>query len=164
MKVFKFILVIGLVVLATFAAGCSRDEFFDTQEQLQIDTASIRTFLTNRSLLERAKLDTASNIYYLINEQGTGEKPTFGSTIITRYNGFLLTGEQFDTTDERGPFNFVLGRGDVIAGWDIGFALIEKGTSATFFIPSGLAYGTAGFQTIPPNAVLMFEVRLIDIR
>ena len=82
----------------------------------------IQTYLKSISLLDDAIKDESSGIYYIIEEQGTGIKPTYGSTIITHYEGFLLSGELFDSSlDRGGPFDFVLGRGDVISGWDRGF-------------------------------------------
>ncbi len=162
MKSIKTILGLGLLIFCF--ASCDKDEFFSDAQQLEIDDAAIQAYLKEENLFDIVKLDTATNLYYTIEEPGTGRKPNFGETLITHYTGSFLDGEIFDTTAERGPLDFVLGRGDVIQAWDIGFALIEEGTRATFYIPSGLAYGNAGSAGIPPGSILIFEVNLIDIR
>jgi len=81
------------------------------------------------------------------------------------YTGFLLNGAKFDSSIDRGaPFQFQLGAGKVIKGWDEGVALLNVGTTAKFIIPPSLAYGSRGAGgVIPPNATLIFEVRLLDI-
>ena len=145
-------------------SGCGGDEFFSVEEQAKADDLLIIDFLEGFSLLDDAIKDEATGIYYIIDVQGAGEKPTYGASILTHYKGFLLTGELFDSSENRGPFDFVIGRGDVIRGWDIGFSFLEKGTQAILFIPSGYAYGQNGSNGIPPNSVLQFEVNLIDIR
>jgi peptidylprolyl isomerase len=158
LTVFLFVLIVGL-------AGCKQDDIFNAAEQAEIDEATIVAYLNDLGLYEQAIRDDASGIYYVISEQGTGVKPVFGATVITHYSGFFLSGELFDTSlGGAGPLDFVLGRGDVIAGWDRGFSLIEEGTQALMIIPSGLAYGNNGSSGIPPNSVLQFDVNLIDVR
>jgi len=159
---------LGLIFLCTLAigiSGCRQDNIFNAAEQAEIDDATIRAYLEGFSLLDDAIKDEESGIYIIIDIQGAGIRPSFGSSVITHYSGFLLSGEQFDSSFNRpGPLSFVLGRGEVIQGWERAFQLIEKGTSAVFLIPSGLAYGNVGTPTIPPNAVLQFDVNLIDVR
>lgn len=152
-----------LLMLATLV-GCKKDDIFNAAEQAEQDEATIVAYLKDIELYDDAIRDDATGIYYVIFEQGTGVKPSFGSTVITHYSGFLLNGELFDSSEGRSPLNFVLGRGDVIVGWDRGFALIENGTRALMIIPSGLAYGNVGSNGIPPNEVLQFDVNLIDVR
>jgi FKBP-type peptidyl-prolyl cis-trans isomerase FkpA len=161
----KLNLITFLVVLVIGLTGCKQDDIFNAAEQAEIDEATIVSYLKSVDYYEEAIRDDASGIYYVIFEQGTGIKPAFGATVITHYSGYFLSGELFDTSlDSPGPIDFVLGRGDVIAGWDRGFSLIEKGTRALLIIPSGLAYGNNGNAGIPPNEVLQFEVNLIDVR
>ena len=153
-----FLFVVGL-------AGCKQDDIFNAAEQAEIDEVTIVSYLKGIGVYDHAIRDDASGIYYIIEEQGTGIKPSFGATVITHYSGFFLSGELFDTSlDTPGPLGFVLGRGDVIAGWDRGFSLIEEGTHALLIIPSGLAYGNNGSNGIPPNTILQFDVNLIDVR
>jgi FKBP-type peptidyl-prolyl cis-trans isomerase len=90
-----------------------------------------------------------------------------GDTVLVHYTGKLLDGKVFDSSISRGePFQFILGMGAVIKGWDEGIAQLRKGEKATLLIPSRLGYGTrgAGGGLIPPFATLNFEVELIDIK
>jgi len=97
---------------------------------------------------------------------GSGEKPVKGQTVKVHYSGFLQTGTKFDSSHDRGnPFEFKLGIGQVIKGWDEGIAQMNKGTKSTLIIPPDLGYGERGAGgAIPPNATLLFEVELIDFQ
>jgi peptidylprolyl isomerase len=111
----------------------------------------------------RDTLITESGLQYLIVEQGSGDSPEIGSIVNVNYSGYLLDGELFDSSVERGqPFRFVLGQGQVIRGWDEGVALMRKGAKYRFIIPSGLAYGDRGVGPIPSGSSLVFDVELID--
>jgi len=161
----KINLFIFLSALIIGLAGCKQDDIFNAAEQALIDDAAIVAYLEDLDIFDEAIKDEDSGLYYIIIEEGSGAKPTFGSSVITHYSGYFLSGQLFDTSLETpGPFDFVLGRGDVIAGWERGFTLIEKGTRALFLIPSGLAYGNNGSTGIPPNTVLQFDTHLIDVR
>ncbi|MEM9918831.1 MAG: FKBP-type peptidyl-prolyl cis-trans isomerase [Bacteroidota bacterium] len=105
---------------------------------------------------------TASGLKYLIHEEGTGEPTANGERISAHYYGSLLDGKRFDDSFSRGsPFQFPLGGGQVIRGWDEGFALFKHGTKASLFVPADLGYGERGSPpTIPPNSELHFYVEL----
>ena len=96
--------------------------------------------------------------------KGKGENPTSGKKVKVHYSGFLQTGMKFDSSHDRGkPFEFVLGQGQVIKGWDEGIAQLKKGGKSTLIIPPELGYGERGAGgVIPPNSTLLFEVELID--
>ena len=107
---------------------------------------------------------TASGMFIQTEGKDTGVHPIAGQKVKMHYTGKLLTGEKFDSSlDRNEPFEFTLGKGEVIPGWDEGVALLSKGQKATFVIPSFLAYGARGVQKIPPFSTLIFEVELIDI-
>ena len=105
---------------------------------------------------------TPSGLKYIIHEEGPGAKPTDGNTVLVQYFGALTDGTPFDNSFKRGqPFNFPLGQGRVIKGWDEGIALLNEGSKATFFIPHHLAYGERGSPPlIPAKAELIFYVEL----
>ena len=108
---------------------------------------------------------TSTGLYYVKTQEGTGEKPSKGSTVKAHYTGYLLDGTVFDTSIERGePIEFVLGVGQVIPGWDEGIALMSKGEKAVLYIPYYLAYGDRDLGVIPPFSNLVFEVELIDFK
>ncbi|MBO4738252.1 MAG: FKBP-type peptidyl-prolyl cis-trans isomerase [Bacteroidales bacterium] len=104
----------------------------------------------------------------VIKHNTTAGKPAKeGARCMVHYTGKLLNGEIFDSSVERGtPFEFTLGKGEVIKGWDEGIALLRKGEKATLIIPSELGYGErgAGGGSIPPYASLVFDVELVDVK
>jgi FKBP-type peptidyl-prolyl cis-trans isomerase len=110
---------------------------------------------------------TPSGLRYVERAPGTGESPRLGARVTAHYHGTLLvSGQKFDSSYDRGqPFQFQLGLGQVIKGWDEAFAAMKKGEKRTLIVPWWLAYGAAGRPpTIPPRATLVFEVELVDFR
>lgn len=106
---------------------------------------------------------TSTGLYYVKSKDGNGVKPQVGQNVIVHYTGKLLDGTVFDSSVDRAqPFQFDLGKGQVIPGWDEGVQLMSKGEKGTFYIPYYLAYGNIGSGPIPPFATLIFEVELID--
>jgi peptidyl-prolyl cis-trans isomerase A (cyclophilin A) len=109
---------------------------------------------------------TESGLYYKHIQKGDGAKANKGQTVAVHYKGMLPDGSEFDNSYKRGnPIEFPIGTGQVIQGWDEGILLLNKGDKARFVIPSHLAYGEAGAGgVIPPNATLIFDVELMDIK
>jgi len=108
---------------------------------------------------------TSSGLEYVIISEGDGEIPEAGQVVTVHYTGWLEDGTEFDSSRGRGePFQFALGQGMVIAGWDEGIALMPVGTRAQLIIPSDLAYGEAGRPGIPPDSTLVFDVELLAIQ
>jgi len=101
-----------------------------------------------------------SGLYYQVINPGTGPRPTSASTVSVRYTGKLLDGTVFDSQTGT-PVSFTLN--GVIAGWQIGLPLIQKGGTIKLIIPSSLGYGCTGFGTVPANSILYFEIDLVDV-
>jgi len=110
--------------------------------------------------------ETASGLRYKIIQEGSGKQATKGAGVSVHYKGQLLDGTVFDSSYKRKqPLDFKVGIGQVIPGWDEGILLLKVGDKARFVIPSDLAYGARGAGgVIPPNAVLIFDVELMDVK
>jgi peptidyl-prolyl cis-trans isomerase A (cyclophilin A) len=109
---------------------------------------------------------TESGLRYQFIQKGDGKKAEAGKTVSVHYEGSLENGKVFDSSYPRKkPIEFKLGIGQVIEGWDEGIALLKVGDKARFVIPSDLGYGPAGAGgAIPPNATLIFDVELMDVK
>lgn len=109
---------------------------------------------------------TPSGLWYIIRNPGTDPKPLAGQTVSVNYIGTLPNGEEFDNSLRRkAAYEFVLGQGNVIKGWDEGIPMLGVNGIARFIIPSKLAYGAKGFGTlIKPNTTLIFDVQLAAIK
>ncbi len=109
---------------------------------------------------------TDSGLRYKMIQKGNGKKAEKGKTVSVHYSGSLENGRVFDSSYARKkPIEFPLGMGHVIEGWDEGIALLQVGDKARFVIPSHLGYGARGAGgVIPPNATLIFDVELMDVK
>jgi peptidyl-prolyl cis-trans isomerase A (cyclophilin A) len=109
---------------------------------------------------------TESGLRYQFIQKGEGKQAEAGKTVSVHYEGSLENGKVFDSSYPRKkPIEFRLGQGQVIEGWDEGIALLRVGDKARFVIPSDLGYGAAGAGgVIPPNATLIFDVELMDVK
>lgn len=138
------------------------------KEQNRIDDKILQDYFKSKGIANVKK--DPSGLYYVVHKQGQGPKPEAGSAVTVNYTGRNLKGEPFDSNVDPAfkhvePFVFNLARGSVIRGWDIGVALMNKGTKATFYIPSSLAYGDRGANDkIGPNSILAFDIELLDFK
>lgn len=109
---------------------------------------------------------TATGLQYKDISMGSGELAYDGATAVVHYTGWLMTGEKFDSSRDRGvPFEFVVGLGQVISGWDEGVGSMNVGSKRELIIPAKLGYGDSGAGgVIPPGATLRFEVELIGLK
>ncbi|MBV6646306.1 MAG: FKBP-type peptidyl-prolyl cis-trans isomerase [Cyclobacteriaceae bacterium] len=133
------------------------DEVFDINEQLTIDSTLIADYLADNNIT--AATHDPSGVRYVIHEAGSGDSVQITDVITANYEGRFLSNDQvFDSGED---VSFPLNQ--TIIGWQIGIPLIRQGGRITLYIPSPWAYGPRGRSTIPPNAVLIFDVELRDI-
>jgi peptidylprolyl isomerase len=108
---------------------------------------------------------TPSGLQYRDEQVGTGQEAKRGDHVSVHYTGTLLDGKKFDSSRDRGqPFEFGLGAGMVIRGWDEGVAGMKIGGRRQLVIPPELGYGARAIGPIPPNSTLVFDVELLGIR
>jgi peptidylprolyl isomerase len=119
---------------------------------------------TNNLIMDNLQT-TPSGLKYKILKEGTGKTPQRGQTATVHYTGSLENGTKFDSSrDRHSPFQFQVGVGQVIKGWDEGLMLMKEGERRLLVIPPELGYGAQGVGgVIPPNATLIFDVELLKV-
>ena len=151
----------ALKVQETFTAAIQAKQAAEAEAKAAKGKEEGAAFLATNKDKPGVKV-TESGLQYQVVRAGNGPKPTSTDVVRVHYKGTLLDGTVFDSSYDRGqPAEF--GLGQVIPGWSEGVALMPVGSKYTFWIPSELAYGESGGGPIPPNAVLTFEVELLDI-
>jgi peptidylprolyl isomerase len=158
---------IRIVRVGAAAKAFKTDEAaFQAQLKSRADAAAAKEKAAQAELkeLEKGSKDTPSGLRYVVRKEGIGPKPARGTRVKAHYTGRLVDGTKFDSSRDRGaPFEFDVGVGQVIPGWDEAFLDMRKGEQRTLIIPPHLGYGDAGAGgVIPPGATLVFDVELVD--
>lgn len=129
-------------------------------EKLKSDGDSIDAILKEQGI---SAITSETGLRYVITEEGTGAQAEAGDQVTVNYEGRLLDGQVFDSNSD-GSFNFPLGAGRVIKGWDEGIAYLKEGGKATLYTPSPLGYGgQAAGPKIKPYSILVFDVELVKV-
>lgn len=157
-----------VVALATFGIVYFLNYSNSKSDVLSIATPTPKTVVAEKDIVVENK-DMQENASELKIEDlvvGTGAEAVSGKLISVHYTGTLTNGTKFDSSKDRGePFEFTLGAGQVIQGWDKGFAGMKVGGKRKLTIPSEMGYGAQGAGgVIPPNATLIFEVELLGVK
>lgn len=138
------------------------------KEQAKLETSKKQESENMKKYLKEKNITTAarpSGLIYVEKVKGSGAQAAAGKTVKVHYTGTLLNGTKFDSSRDRNePFEFTLGKGQVIKGWDEGIALMAVGGKATLIIPSTIAYGDRDMGSIPPFSTLVFDVELLDVK
>ena len=126
--------------------------------------------MTDEASAQSKPVTTSSGLQMVDTQPGTGASPKAGQTAVVHYTGYLndngKKGKKFDSSVDRGqPFEFPIGQGRVIKGWDEGVATMKVGGKRMLIIPPALGYGAQGAGgVIPPNATLIFDVELLGVK
>jgi peptidylprolyl isomerase len=143
---------------------------FSRRSALAVLAATTGVLALSESADAQNAVTTPSGLKYIDVKVGAGASPKTGQTCVMHYTGWLYEdgkkGQKFDSSVDRGqPFEFKIGMGQVIRGWDEGVATMKVGGKRTLIIPPALGYGARGAGgVIPPNATLMFDVELLAIK
>lgn len=142
-------------LLPIMLLSCSKD---NSDDQAAIDKAILLQYIADHSLLADS---TASGLYYVISEAGSGVTPHSNSLISVHYKGSFTNDHIFEQTSGSPAEGFLR---QFIAGWQEGIPKIKKGGKIKLLIPSALAYGKNGYSTIPGNTSLIFDIELVDVQ
>ena len=151
-----------LIAVTAFSLGTALAQTAKTPKP----GATHQTTPAHRTAAAAAKtVTTPSGLKYSDLVVGKGATPKDGDTVFVHYTGTFTSGKVFDSSVGKQPFHFVLGRGQVIKGWDEGVATMHVGGERKLIIPPDLAYGQKGYPgVIPPNSTLLFQVQLLKIQ
>ena len=147
--------ILGLIVAFTVTSVLSAQTAEKSQSKVSAGQAAAKP----------QAITTASGLKYVDRVVGKGPVPKQGDTVVVNYTGRFTSGKVFDTSVGKKPFEFALGRGQVIKGWDEGVGGMHVGGKRKLTVPPDLAYGSRGYPgVIPPNSTLIFDVELLKIK
>lgn len=154
----KHITLIGLL-LFVLNSSCNKNDFCepDQRQAPSGEVTQLEAYLTGNGI---TATKDGRGFYYISKAEGTGKNPTICSIVTVKYEGRLTNGTVFDSSDAA-TFRIE----GLIAGWRQAIPLMKPGGSITLFLPPSLAYGAAGSPpSIPPNAILIFDIELLEIK
>ena len=146
----KIILPVILILLVSCSSNDKVKDFTQANEQEILDYISTNNLVAQKS---------DSGLYYIINEEGTGEQPNFNSNVTVTYKGYFTNGTVFDQNTQGYETNLR----NVIKGWTEGITYFKEGGNGVLLVPSHLAYGPDNYSTIPGGSVLIFDVELLSV-
>ena len=163
----KLLSFFSVLFVSLFSVACNKD--MPASEEASADTTNPTETMTEDATHSQkdtvAENTSATELKSEILQPGSGQAATKGDNVVVHYTGTFTDGKKFDSSVDRGtPFNFTLGAGQVIRGWDEGVVGMLIGEKRKLTIPPEMGYGAQGVGPIPPNSTLVFEVELLDIK
>lgn len=157
-NIIRITLFLGLVAIV---GACKKQSTLNAEAQREREERIITDWLADNNITNFQR--TASGLVYIPQISGVGERPRVGDSVTVHYTGNVLYGKVFDSSRFRNqPFGVRIGRTQVIAGWTEGLQLMRAGERGVLIIPSGLAYGSRSQGEIPPNAILQFDIEVLN--
>ncbi|ADY30354.1 FKBP-type peptidyl-prolyl cis-trans isomerase [Cellulophaga lytica] len=148
-----------LIVVFTLFISCKNDDttFKEPVDYTAQNEEEIKDYIEKNNL---TALKSESGLYYVINDEGNGIRPTTTSDVTVAYKGYFTDGSTFDESDANGiSFNLQ----QVIAGWTEGITYFKEGGSGILLVPSRLGYGSNDYGPIPGGSVLIFDINLLSV-
>ena len=173
---------VGVIALMLFAVGCQKSEEpkevagvgtapeeaavqEDTAEEAGEESEAVTAARGLGTPSDEPVVTTDTGLQHIDVRVGEGDAAEAGGTAVVHYTGWLVNGKKFDSSlDQNRTFEFPLGAGGVIKGWDQGVAGMKVGGVRKLIVPPGLGYGSRGIGPIPPDATLIFEVELVGVK
>lgn len=155
-----------VVVKQKKQADAFKEKAAKGKAQMESDEKTLKAYFAKNKINASRHM---TGLYYKMNKVGTGDTARAGDSVVVNYTGKTLEGKTFDSNVDSNfhhvmPFSFKLAQGQVIPGWDIGVGLMKKGSKATLYIPSPMAYGERSpGPEIPKNGILIFDVEVLNI-
>ena len=155
----RIILSLSIFCVVIAISGCLKGNEGCANKTVQSEDAAMLAYASANGM---TVIKHSSGMYYQVVTPGSGAVPTLTSTVFVRYTGKFTNGNVFDSQTNSAATGWQLG--GLIPGWQLGIPLVQKGGSIKLIIPSSLAYGCQGRGTIPANAILYFEIDLVDVQ
>jgi FKBP-type peptidyl-prolyl cis-trans isomerase FkpA len=157
MRKLSLLLICAIACFSTIS--CKKDSTCTDRSPAQ-EEAAILTYLSVNSITGYVK--HSSGMYYKIEADGAGVKPTLSSKVYVKYTGKFTDNSVFDSQTDASATGWTLGT--LVQGWQLGIPLIAKTGKIKLFIPSSLGYGCNTQRSIPGNSILVFDIELVDVK
>lgn len=153
--------ILSSLIIITLFISCSNEPKINKEPQKTDYTVEnekeIKEYLSKNNLTAER---SATGLYYIIDEPGTGSQPTASSNVTVAYKGYYTNGKTFDQSK---PEGLSFGLYEVIKGWTEGIPYLKTGGSGILLVPSHLGYGSFDYRGIPGGSVLIFDVKLVAV-